>query len=199
MPAEHPFADRWNGSTRHYPLIAELIRDHPLVLDVSCGDGTLARYLARQGHQVVGIGADPAALPTDGEGTHFMLGDVTGLPFAADCFDAVVSVMVLHRTHLDLALVEMRRVLKPGGLLVDLGTARDQGVADLLRSTAEVPGELLGRRATTAWQPDPQVAPRLGWDETRNAITRVAPGAGFRRLSGRRYLATWRRPLPGGR
>lgn len=195
MPGDHPFADRWNRSTRHYPLIADLVQDCPVVLDVGCGDGTLAGYLAGRGRQVIGIDSGSLALPPDGPGTHFMLGDVTGLPFAGDSFDAVVSVMVLHRTRAELALVEMRRVLKPGGLLVDLGTARDRGVGDLLRSATEIPGELLGRRGTTAWQPGTgQVDARLGWDDTHRTITRMLPGAQFRRIAGHRYLATWRRP-----
>ena len=77
MPKNHPFADRWNHNSQQYPRVAELIADCPLVLDVGCGEGTLARYLAEQGHQVVGIDPDSRVLPDDGENTHFMIGDAT--------------------------------------------------------------------------------------------------------------------------
>lgn len=195
MPATHPFAQRWNNDTRHYPLIADLVADCPVVLDVGCGDGTLSRYLASLGHQVIGINRDPSALPADSEGAHFIVAEASGLPFPDDSFDAVVSVMVLHRTRLELALVEMRRVLKPGGLFADVGSARDKGVGEVLRSAAGLPGDLLVRRGTTAWRAETHAqGARLGWEETRQAITRMLPQAQFRRIGGRRYLATWRRP-----
>lgn len=195
MPPAHRFSDRWNHNTQHYPRVAELIADCPVVLDVGCGEGTLARYLAELGHQVIGVDRDPAILPADSAGTHFMLGDATGLPFAADSFDAVVSVMVLHQTQLELALVEMRRVLRPGGLLIDLGYARDKGIGELLRSACDIPVDLLARRGTTAWEPaTAKQDAKLGWAETRQAIEKVLPDLSWQRLPGWRYLATWRRP-----
>ncbi len=195
MPHDHPFAERWNHNSWRYPMIAELVADCPLVLDVGCGDGTLARYIAGQGHQVIGIDRDRMVLPQDSEGTHFLLGDATGLPFPHDSFDAVVSVAVLHQTRLDLALVEMRRVLKPGGLLVDVGIARDKGINEVLRSACDIPGHLVARPGTTAWEPQTtRIDPTLGWAETRDAIRLILPGAQFRRIGGWRYLATWRRP-----
>lgn len=195
MPMHHPFAGQWNHNTRHYPSIGDLVEGLPVVLDVGCGDGTLARYLSGRGHQVIGIDLDPAVLPPDTDGAHFVLGDVTGLQFADDSFDAVVSVMVLHQTRLELALVEMRRVLKPGGLLVDLGIARDKGVGDLGRTVLDTLVEPFSRRGTTGWQPDTTKVPaRLGWRETQQAIERMLPGVEFRRVRGWRYLATWRRP-----
>ncbi|MFT8394732.1 class I SAM-dependent methyltransferase [Propionibacterium sp.] len=46
MSDPHPFAQRWNHNTHYYPRIAELVEGRHLVLDVGCGEGTLARYLA---------------------------------------------------------------------------------------------------------------------------------------------------------
>ena len=162
---------------------------------ITCGEGTLTRYLAGLGHQVIGIDRDPAVLPPDSAGTHFMLGDATGLPFADDSFDAVVSVMVLHQTRLELALVEMRRVAKPGGLLVDLGTAADRGLGDLALTIRDAVAEPFTRRGTTAWEPGTtKRSATLGWRQTRVALDRMLPGVEFRRVPGWRYLATWQRP-----
>lgn len=195
MPAAHPFAERWNRNTRHYPRVADELAGHEVILDVGCGEGTLARHLAGLGHQVIGIDRDASVLPADAEGAHFMLGDATNLPFPNDSFDAVVSVMVLHQTRLELALVEMRRVLNPGGVLVVVGYAQAKGIGEWLRSAADVPGDLAARRGTTAWEPDTaKPAASLGWAETRAAIDRMLPQAQWERLPGWRYLATWRRP-----
>lgn len=193
MPKNHPFADRWNHNTAQYPRVAGLVSDCPLILDVGCGEGTLARYLADLGHQVVGIDPDPDVLPDDGERTHFMIGDVTGLPFADASFDAVVSVMALHQTRLELALVEMRRVLRPGGLLVDIGYARNKGLGEKLRSAADIPQNLIAKIGTTSWEPDTiKMDALLGWAETREAIQGILPGATWQRLPGWRYLSVWR-------
>lgn len=195
MGKQHPFADRWNHNSWRYPLVGDLVESHEVVLDVGCGDGTLARYLADRGHQVIGVDADPTVLPADSQGTHFILGDVTNLPFENDSFDAVVAVMVLHQTRLDLALTEMRRVLKPGGLLVDVGYARDQTISERLGSAGDVVGAWWARRGTTAWEPETRKAEASrGWAETAAAIREILPDAEWRRIGGWRYLATWRRP-----
>lgn len=195
MPKNHPFADRWNHNSQQYPRVAELIADQQVVLDVGCGEGTLARYLAGQGHQVVGIDPDSSVLPDDSENTHFMIGDATGLPFADDSFGAVVSVMVLHQTKLELALVEMRRVLRPGGVLVNVGYARNKGVGETLVSIADIPGNLVGRVGTTRWEPPTiKMDALLGWTETRDAIESILPGASWERVGGWRYLSVWQRP-----
>lgn len=195
MPKEHPFAQQWNHNTRHYPQIADLVEGRQVILDIGCGEGTLARYLASGGHQVIGLDRDPAVLPPDSAGTHFMLGDATGLPFGDDSFDAVVSVMVLHQTRLELALVEMRRVVKPGGLIIDLGIGKDRGIADLAWTVRDMVAEPFARRGTTDWEPETTKSPAaLGWQQTRLAIDRILPGVEFRRVPGWRYLASWQRP-----
>lgn len=195
MPADHPFADRWNHNTWRYPEVARLVSGHRLVLDVGCGEGTLARYLADRGHAVIGIDPDAGVLPADSGEAHFLLGDVENLPYPADSFDAVVSFMVLHHTRIELAVAEMRRVLKPGGVLVDVGFGRDKGLGELLRSGLDVFGDLLARRGTTAWEPETAKADAsLGWAETRAVFERLLPGVAWRRVGGWRYIATWRRP-----
>lgn len=77
----HPFASQWNLDSELYPLVGDLLEGREVVLDVGCGDGTLARYLARRGHQVLGIDREPEVLPSDSEGTHFELADASNLPF----------------------------------------------------------------------------------------------------------------------
>lgn len=195
MAQAHPFADRWNHNSRWYPRIAEIVAGHQVVLDVGCGDGTLARYLAENSHQVIGVDRDPTVLGEDLENVHFMLGDAVSLPFENDSFDAVVSVMTLHHTHPELALVEMRRVLKPGGVLVVCGTAKDRSVGDFLRSVVEIPESLVRRIGKTPWKPATvEVDATHSWRETRSLIAEMLPGASWKRLWSWRYLAVWTRP-----
>jgi len=96
------------------------------LLDVGCGDGALASELARRGAIVTGLDADPAMIAaarrrseTEGTRLHLVEGQAERLPFDDAVFDRVVAVTVLcFVRNADRAIVEMARVLKPGGRLV---------------------------------------------------------------------------------
>jgi ubiquinone/menaquinone biosynthesis C-methylase UbiE len=90
-----------------------------IVLDVGCGDGQIARALAAQGGEVLGI--DPTQLHIDianerAGGPTYLLGSATQLPVPDASQDAVVACLVFeHIDEVDVAIAEVARVLKPGG------------------------------------------------------------------------------------
>lgn len=102
---------------------------HPLgdrVLDFGCGVGRLSNPLAALGHTVVGVDiAEGMVLRADAANQHperlrFLTYDGYTLPFADGEFDAVVSLFVLQHMPPPVqlrCLVELLRVLKPGGVL----------------------------------------------------------------------------------
>lgn len=96
------------------------------VLEVGCGEGWLVRRLAAAGARVVGLDPQAAALERarreDDPDQHarYVEGVAEELPFAAASFDAIVFFNSLHHVpeaHMDTALAEAARVLRPGGLL----------------------------------------------------------------------------------
>ncbi|RFU81472.1 methyltransferase- family [Trichoderma arundinaceum] len=109
--------------------------DH--ILDVGCGPGTITTSLAKHASQGTTVGIDISAdvlhkakqlaaesnVPTQGSGSVvFKEGNILdGLPYPDGTFDVVFSSQVLgHMPAPDMpirALIEMRRVLKPGGIL----------------------------------------------------------------------------------
>jgi SAM-dependent methyltransferase len=81
-------------------------------LDLACGRGRNAIFLAERGWSVVGIDIAPPAI----EGVDVRVLDLerNSLPFEDDAFDMVCIVHFLHRP----LFAEARRVTRPGGLIV---------------------------------------------------------------------------------
>jgi SAM-dependent methyltransferase len=164
-----------------------------IVLDVGCGDGTLARFLARPDRRVLGIDPDAAVLPASDAGAAFVVGAAESLPVGNGSVDAVVMVMVLHHTDQLRTLEEIRRVVAPGGLVY----GRSDGLRD-------VPAELLDlvthrwySRRTTAREALVRVAdPVDTWAQAGALLRHELPGGRYRRLRLWRYRYVWRAPRP---
>lgn len=104
--------------------------DRASVLDCSCGIGTQAIGLALHGHHVTGTDLSPRAVARAArEAAHRNVtlrtatADMRRLPFPEARFDAVVCAdnalpHLLTEQDVHAALTEMRRVLRPTGLLL---------------------------------------------------------------------------------
>ena len=73
------------------PLAVEELAGRHKVLDIGCGDGQIARALAAQGSEVLGV--DPTQLHIDvaierGGGPRYLLGGATKIPADDETFDA---------------------------------------------------------------------------------------------------------------
>jgi len=90
------------------------------VLDVGCGTGAIMEFLLRQGYHVEGIDISAAALTHCArKGLIVKQGTIDQLPFSDNTFNIVFALDVLeHLPRRDLALREVKRVLKPGGLFI---------------------------------------------------------------------------------
>jgi ubiquinone/menaquinone biosynthesis C-methylase UbiE len=101
------------------PLACDELEGFHRILDVGCGDGQIARALAEQGSEVLGI--DPTELHISiarerAGGPTYELGSALNLPVENESQDAVVACLVFeHIDDVDTALAEVARVLKPGG------------------------------------------------------------------------------------
>jgi SAM-dependent methyltransferase len=109
----------------------EQFRKFPLprfgrILEVGCGTGRTACYLAEQGYDVSAVDVHSEMLikakrraEVMGVNVSFIQSDVCALPFPEGYFDVVVAESVTNFTQVDRALAEYYRVLKPGGILYD--------------------------------------------------------------------------------
>jgi SAM-dependent methyltransferase len=95
-----------------------IIPPHGRVLDVACGTGRHARWLAARGHEVDAVDRDPQALATltDIEGIHPLYADIEGEPWPCQQakYAGVVVTNYLHRP----LFVHLLDALAPNGVLI---------------------------------------------------------------------------------
>jgi demethylmenaquinone methyltransferase/2-methoxy-6-polyprenyl-1,4-benzoquinol methylase len=118
---------RWRRAT-----VAAVVLPGDAVLDACCGTGDLAIAASRAGGRVTGIDFSERMLERAQRKAPELLwvsGDVLALPFEAERFDAAtVGFGVRNVDDLDLALRELRRVLRPGGRIGILEITRPRGL-----------------------------------------------------------------------
>jgi SAM-dependent methyltransferase len=176
-------------------------------LDVGCGEGELARRLASRAESVVAIDRSAEMIRTarslgGAPNVEFVEDDFLEASLPEAGFDFVVAVASLHHMPFEPALVAMRRLVRPGGVLLVHGLARNGSVADLARSgTALILVPLLRARAPGDWRSPfaPRVSrmplqdPRRTYADVRAAAEALLPGARFTRHWFFRYTLVWRR------
>jgi SAM-dependent methyltransferase len=108
----------------HRYLLAGDLAAGKRVLDIACGEGYGSDHLARVAASVVGVDIDAAAVGHAARryrrpGLEFRQGSCTAIPLEDHSIDLAVSFETLehHGEHAAM-LLELRRVLKPGGLLL---------------------------------------------------------------------------------
>lgn len=149
------YAAERDGEGREREIAADLadsLPDGSRVLDAGCGAGRPATEELAPAHDVVGLDISREQLRLARErlpGVALARGDLAGLPFAADSFDAVVSyhaiIHVPKEEHADV-LGEFHRVLRSGGrLVVTMGTAPfEDGNEDWLDTGTEMAWSMHG-------------------------------------------------------
>jgi SAM-dependent methyltransferase len=153
-------------------------------LDVGCGTGAfllpVARRLVPRGATVIGLdlaegtlGQARARVQAEGLPVECVLGDVEALPFDDGSFDLVLANYLLyHVPDLERAIAQLRRVLRPGGML--LAATNGQG------------------HMRELWQMREQALTRLGFSPERvkelSARSRAAGALSFRLENGAAWL-----------
>lgn len=151
------------------------------VLDLGCGVGPNALYVAEHGATVAGIDISPTAIEIAktrareaGMNIDYRVGDMgSPLPFADNSFDLILDVMAsnsLTERERDVYLKEMQRVLKSGGYIFCRGLCKD-GDSNAKNLIKMFPGK----------EHDTYVMPKMGLTE------RVFTESDFRALYGQYF------------
>ena len=138
--------------TRLLDRLDDIKRRFPRVLDVGARHGTLARALLARDPETEVVSADPSPTLARHAAPPRVVSALELLPFADHAFDAVVSALSLHHVNdVPGALVQMRRALKPDGLLLVAFPGGDT-LVELRRALTMAEAEVTGGAA-------PRVAP----------------------------------------
>lgn len=116
---------------QHKPLdrelldrFAESVREAGMACDMGCGPGHIARYLRERGVSVCGVDLSAKMVETArrlNPGVEFRQGDMTALDVPDSSWAGIAAFYsIIHIAPRDVrcALSELRRTLRPGGLLL---------------------------------------------------------------------------------
>ena len=146
-----------------YRLITCALTKEMRVLEIATGTGLIALNIAGSAAAVEAIDFAPAmiaaakkkAVP---ENVRFSVGDATALAFPERSFDAVIISNALHiMPEPGLVLENIKRVLKPGGLLI-APTFSHGHLRDSTRSLNARILRLIGFEPYSKWSPEEYVA-----------------------------------------
>lgn len=136
------------------------------ILDVGCGTGNFSLKLAQLGARVTGIDIAENMLnqaTAKTANTHlpiqFLKGNAAHMPFQSNSFDAVLSMTAFEFIPNPYEVyLEMKRILKPGGIIV-IGTIQKGGdwanlySSDVCKGTAYEYANFLSKADLTALDP----------------------------------------------
>ncbi|MBO9522594.1 MAG: class I SAM-dependent methyltransferase [Nocardioidaceae bacterium] len=101
------------------------------VVELGAGTGKLTELLLAAGHQVIATDPSPemlALLRRRAPGAQAAVGTAEQIPVPSRSADVVVCAESFHWFEHDVALPEIARVLRPGGVLALVWNARDEGI-----------------------------------------------------------------------
>ena len=167
---------RWKARLADLARVAPGMR----ALDLACGTGDIAFALAARGARVTGLDIThrmvqlARAKPQASRVSGFVTGDMMTLPFVDAAFDVVTTGYGIRNVpRIEPAIEEIRRVLRPGGVLLSLDFDRP--------SNALVRGVYLGYLTI--------VGSALGWFLHRDPDTYRYIPASIARFPGARAVS----------
>lgn len=176
------------------------------VLDVGCGPGHLARWLAQRGCRVTGVDRGWRILRMarqwarrEGIEVRFERARGQNLPFAGSSFDLTLATSVIYFVEGgEQVLREMCRVTRPGGTVATLDPDRSMSVASMREYCAAQRMDPADARKLVAWALASEGNRRFAEDELRGLLGRCGLVELHleRRLAGMVWFARGQLPGP---
>ena len=119
----HIFNENTLEHLHRYAFVRSLVKGK-IVLDIASGEGYGTRLIAKTAKRVYGVDIDPdvvrdSNLKYKADNLSFNEGDIKNIPFEENTFDIIVCFETIeHVEYHELAIRELKRVLKTNGVLV---------------------------------------------------------------------------------
>ena len=189
----------WNHNSAYYPWVQKKVVSCRTVLDVGCGDGSLALFLNDGTKRIVGIDSDihciEKALYPENEGT---------VEFACcsfedftqnKTFDAIVFVASIHHMDMIKALQKAKYLMTPCGKLLIVGLAKPSTAIDwALEMLRVLPSKIIS--SIHHMQTSEELNLSTFYDypamkDIRSIVKKELPGARIHYALHYRYLLEW--------
>lgn len=191
----------WNHNTAYYKWIKRRTADCRSVLDVGCGDGSLAAYLDDGSKRLTGIDIDPSCIfransKNKSGNTQFVCCGFDSYR-THRFYDAVVFVASIHHMDMTAAIERAKALLSPNGLLIIVGLATPSTVMDYVMEGLRIlPCKVISRlkhmqSSETRDIPVSYDLPSL--NEVRDILSKKLPNAVIKYGLYYRYLLVWRK------
>lgn len=190
----------WNHNYAYNGWIAKKVGDRKRILDVGCGNGTLALFLRTENNYVLGIEPSASAIQKANEANicsnvEFVQTTFEGFEADGEKFDAIIFVASLHHMDMETALAKAKSMLEKGGILIVAGLAKPTSVIDwIVEAGRVIPSYIVSaiKKNVTSEELDIEVSydlPTMG--EVRRICGEYLRGHKIKYGLHYRYLLTW--------
>lgn len=205
--------ESWDHNNHYHRFLLRQIPPHCRnALEIGCGTGAFARFLARKAEYVLALDLSPQMifLARERSKQHvnidYQVADVLSMEFAPEQFDCIVSIATLHHLPMEDILTRLKASLAPNGTLIVLDLYQ-ASLSDLPILLIAIPVNLLLKFLKTGRIKEPQ-AVREAWAahgkhdsyltlvQLRDICRAVLPGARVRKHLLWRYSLVWKK-MPG--
>ncbi len=125
----------WNHNYAYNGWISKRIGKRNKILDIGCGNGTLAMALRTPENHILGI--DPSALSiqkandrNNYDNVKFVQTTFEEFDANGDRFDAIIFVASIHHMNMRNAIDKAKKLLEQNGVLIIVGLAKPSGFID---------------------------------------------------------------------
>lgn len=189
----------WNHNSAYYPWVKKKTADCHTILDVGCGDGSLALFLDDGVKKIVGIDTDSysigkALLEKNGENLTFTCCSFEN--YIPDMkFDAIVFAASIHHMDMTQALKKARSLLSSSGKILIVGIAKPSTITDwALEIFRVLPSKILSALHHMHTSEELKLTTSYDFSEMnviRSIVRKELPGAEIHYGLHYRYLAEW--------
>ena len=192
----------WNHNYAYNRWVSKKIGKRNSILDVGCGDGTLALHLRTRDNKIVGLDISDSSIQKANKknvysNVSFIRTAFEGFQVNNGSFDAIVFVASIHHMDMANAIDKAKKLLAKNGILIIVGLAKPSGLFDWIVELGRIiPSKIVSyiKKNTTSEELDIDVSYNFPTMETvRQICKEKLCGYSLKFGLHYRYLLTWKK------